>query len=316
MITVLSELGKQLADKWLSLLVLPGALFLAVAFAAYTLGWAHAFDAARLIHQVGTDAKSPVVTGVGGQVVLLVAVLAASAGIGIVAQAMGSLIETIVLAVGWREWPARLPALVERRVDSRQRRWKDAHKKYSRLYRQARAPNPADRPTAAALHAAARDRNRISSELPERPTWTGDRVSAAAIRLERDLHLDLATLWPHLWLILPEPDRTQITDARGDLSRAAALGGWAVLYTPLTWWWWPALPIAVTLAAVARHRIRVAVEAYALLLEASARLYVGTLANQLGMAHQGLPTRQLGDELIHFLRSSPPPPDRKAPAVG
>jgi hypothetical protein len=312
---MLSELGKQLADRWLSLLVLPGALLLAVAFAAYTLGWAHAFDAARLIHQVATDAKSPVVTGVGGQVVLLVAVLAAAAGVGILAQALGSLIETAVLAAGWREWSPRLSALVERRVSSRQRRWNDAHEKYYRLYRQALLPDPADRPAPAALHAAARDRNRVSSELPERPTWTGDRVSAAAVRLERDLHLDLATLWPHLWLILPESDRTQISDARGDLSRAAALAGWAVLYAPLTWLWWPALPLAVILAAVARHRIRLAADAYALLLEAATRLYVGTLATQLGMKGQGPPTRQLGDEVIHFLRSSPPPPNWKAPAA-
>lgn len=312
MTAVLGELGKQLASRWLSLLVLPGALFLAVVFAAHTLGQADALSTARLVHQVTVSAKSPVVTTVGGQVVLLVAVLAAAAGAGIVAQALGSLIETVVLAAGWRDWPARLAALVEPLVNSRQGRWDEAHETYHRLYRQALAPNPADRPDPAALHAAARDRNRISRERPERPTWSGDRVSAAAVRLDRDLHLDLATVWPYLWLILPEPDRAQITDARSDLGRAAALGGWAILYAPLTWWWWPAAPLAVILAAVTRHRIRVAAQAYALLLEAATRLYAGALATQLGVDPQGPFSRQLGDELTRYLRSSPPAPRRSA----
>jgi hypothetical protein len=309
---MLGELGKQLADRWLSLLVLPGALFLAVVFAAHTLGQTHALSVSQLIHQVTADAKSPVVTSVGGQVVLLAAVLAASAGSGVLAQALGSLIETAVLAAGWREWPEQLSALVARRVTSRQSRWDAADEKYYGLYRQALAPDPADRPSPTALRAAARKRNRISREWPERPTWSGDRISAAAVCLDRDLHLDLATLWPHLWLTLPEQDRTQITIARGDMARAATLGGWAILYAPLTWWWWPAASLTVILAAAARHRIRLAAETYALLLEAAARLHVGALATELGMDHQGPLTRQLGDELTRYLRSSPPPPHQHA----
>ena len=127
---MLGELGKQLADRWLSLLVLPGALFLAVVFAAHTLGQAQALSVSQLIHQVTDDAKSPAVTSVGGQVVLLVTILAAAAGIGLVAQALGSLVETAVLAAGWREWPGRLPAVVEGRVTSRQRCWDAADEEY------------------------------------------------------------------------------------------------------------------------------------------------------------------------------------------
>lgn len=309
---MLGELGKQLADRWLSLLVLPGALFLAVVFAAHTLGQAQALSVSQLIHQVTDDAKSPAVTSVGGQVVLLVTTLAAAAGIGLVAQALGSLVETAVLAAGWREWPGRLPAVVEGRVTSRQRCWDAADEKYYGLYQQALAPNPADRPVPAALHAAIRKRNRISRERPERPTWSGDRINVAAICLDRDLHLDLATLWPHLWLTLPEQDRTQIAGARGDLARAATLGGWAILYAPLTWWWWPAAPLAVIIAAAAKHRFRLAAETYGLLLEAAARLHADALATQLGMEHKGPFTRQLGDELTRYLRSSPRPPNRHA----
>ncbi|WP_326770755.1 hypothetical protein OG978_44460 (plasmid) [Streptomyces sp. NBC_01591] len=45
---LLSELGKKLAERWFSLLVLPGALYLAVLAVAQTLGHTHPFDALRL----------------------------------------------------------------------------------------------------------------------------------------------------------------------------------------------------------------------------------------------------------------------------
>ena len=72
----LDELGKKLADRWLQLLVLPGAFYLAVAIAARTLGQSRPFDLHRLITQVIAWAKTPAATTVGGQVVLLAAALA------------------------------------------------------------------------------------------------------------------------------------------------------------------------------------------------------------------------------------------------
>jgi hypothetical protein len=301
---MLDELSKQLGDRWLSLLALPGALFLAVAFTAHTLGWTAALSATRLIRQVAADAKSPVLAGLGGQVVVLLAVLAASAGVGIAAQALGGFIETTVLAAEWRGWPTGLAALAQSRVNRRQERWDGARASYDDLHLQMRDPDPDGRPAVARLSAAARNYKRIASERPERPTWSGDQLSGAAVRLERDLHLDLATLWPHLWLILPESERTQITGARNDMAQSAVLGGWALLYIPLTWWWWPALPLAIILAAVARRRFRLAAQAYALLLEAAARIHVGPFAAQLGLEHQGSITPVLGDRLMRFLKGT------------
>ncbi len=45
---------------------------------------------------------------------------------------------------------------------------------------------------------------RIATEAPDRPTWSGDRIHAVTVCLERDLHLDLPLVWPHLWLTLRE----------------------------------------------------------------------------------------------------------------
>lgn len=49
---LLTELGTHLAERRLSLLVLPGALFLAAAFAARTLGHADAVDLDLLVGEV------------------------------------------------------------------------------------------------------------------------------------------------------------------------------------------------------------------------------------------------------------------------
>ena len=71
-------------------------------------------------------------------------------------------------------------------------------------------------------------------EEPTCPTWSGDRIHAATVRVERDHHLDLATVWPYLWLTMPDSTRAEITAARDALSRATTLAGWGLLCYP-----WP-----------------------------------------------------------------------------
>ncbi|MGW4412771.1 hypothetical protein ACWEJ6_52930 [Nonomuraea sp. NPDC004702] len=305
---LLSELGKKIAERWLSLLVLPGALFLAVALAARTLGHAHALNLGWLTAEIGMWARSPVVGTVGGQVIVLGAILAAAAAAGLVAQACGSALEYVVLAAGWRTWPwpLRLPAgqLVARRA----RRWSAKNAVHQRVREQdADALAHGRRADPAPRHRARRAVERISAEPPDRPTWSGDRTHAVALRLERDLQLDLATVWPHLWLHLPDTVRAEIGEARVALARATTLGGWALLYLPLTIWWWPALPTAAVLAMVSKHRVRSATDAYATLVEACVRLHVAGLADHLGIDHAGRPTTDLGATVTRFLTSSRPP---------
>ncbi|MEW2353609.1 hypothetical protein [Spirillospora sp. NPDC029432] len=280
---LLGELGKKLAERWLSLLVLPGALFLAVAAAALVLGHGHALDAGRLAREITRHAGARPVRTAGGQVLLLAAVLAGAAAVGVVVQALGALVERLVLAAGWRRWPGLPRAVARRRVERRRRRWDERQAAWEAASARARRPRPEDRPDPAALHKAAGDRDRIAPERPDRPTWSGDRVHAVAVRLDRDHHLDLATVWPPLWLELPAAVRAELTAARADLSRAAALAGWAVLYASLTVWWWPAAPLALVMALTARHRVRASTDAYARLMEAAVRLHGTTLAVALGL---------------------------------
>ncbi|MFF4835059.1 hypothetical protein [Streptomyces sp. NPDC001315] len=304
----MSALGQKLAERWLSLLVLPGALFLATAAAARILGQTHALDYVRLTERITQWARSPAVTTVGGQVVLISAVLAAAAGAGLAAQGLGSLIQRTALAADWHIWPTPLARCARTVVTRRRARWIAAvHRYQQQLNTDARSlARTGSRPDPAPRRAAFLAVQRIAAEEPDRPTWSGDRIQAAAVRLQRDHHLDVSVLWPHLWLTVPETTRVEITSAERALTRAAALGGWALLYTPLTAWWWPAAPLAAALALTARYRIRNAVDTYAQLLEAAVRLHATDLATQLGIAHVGPSDPALGDALTQHLRARAP----------
>ncbi|WP_328842654.1 hypothetical protein [Streptomyces sp. NBC_00258] len=305
---LLSQLGTKLAERWLSLLVLPGALYLAVAATAHTLGHTHPFELPRLTHQITTWARHPATSTVGGQVVLLAAILAGAAATGLAAQALGSLTERLCLAADWPTWPPPLRQLAAKQTARRHGRWTEAARTWHHHREQdAQALARGQRPDPVTRHAAERAVTRIAPEKPERPTWSGDRINAVAVRLDRDHHLVLATLWPHLWLILPEEVRTQITTARQNLTRATALTAWALLYLPLTVWWWPAALITATLTLTGWVRTRTATDTYALLLEASTRLHIRDLADHLGLDPTGRLAPETGDTLTHHLTPTPPP---------
>ncbi|MET8178647.1 hypothetical protein [Streptomyces sp. NPDC005336] len=306
----LSALGQKLAERWLTQLVLPGALFLATATAAHTLGQTQALDYHRLADRITHWAQTPAAPTHGGQAVLLGAILAIAAASVLAAQGLGALVQHATLAADWRTWPRPLRQWAHTRVTRRHTRWRAAAHRYQRqldadarilaLHRRRADPTP----RRAAHHAMLR----IATEAPDRPTWSGDRIHATAIRLERDHHLDLPVLWPHLWLTLPETTRTEITGTEQALTRATTLAGWALLYAPLTIWWWPAAPLSAAIALTARYRIRTTTDTYAQLLEAAARLHATDLAAQLGIAHTGPADPTLGDALTHQLRTRTPPP--------
>jgi hypothetical protein len=303
-----AELGKKLAERWLSLLVLPGALYLVVAFAAYALGQAHPFATGRIVDRV-TALTS--VRGTGTQVALLLVTLAGAAVAGLVAQGLGSGIERVALAADWPGWPAPARRLADRAVRRRQRRWDAAARAYEvRRDEAARTRARGGHADPAPRNEAWRQMTRIAAERPGRPTALSDRVHAAATRLDRDLNVDLALVWPYLWLTLPDATRAEVTGVRQALSRAAVLAAWAVLYLLLAVWWWPAAPAAAVVAVVSVVRLRSATDAYALLLEAATRLHLGELARHLGLDPAGPATAELGDRITRLLTGRERPPVR------
>ncbi len=296
-----SALGKSLAERWLSLLALPGALFCAVALAAHTTGQRHPFQVGGLADHFAHWSQSAALRHVSGQVLLLIALLVGAAGTGAAAQALGSLVEQLALADDWRQWPNPLRDLVKQLVASRRTRWDKASAHWQRAETELRlARENGEPPSYDTRDEAYWAMARISVERPDRPTWSGDRLNAVGVRLNRDLHLDLAVVWPYLWLRMPHDVREEMSAARAALSRAATLLAWSLLYLLLAGWWWPATLVAAGAALAGRSRLRSATHEYAELLEAVTRSRVGELADGNSL------TPEQGEQLTHALQRSKP----------
>ncbi|MFZ3492947.1 hypothetical protein ACODT5_06880 [Streptomyces sp. 5.8] len=305
---LLGELGKKLAERWLTLLVLPGVLLLATLASALTLGHLHALDLARLTHEIDRWAASPRWTTTGRLAVVLTAILLASAVAGLAAQAAGSAIERVSLAADWTQWPWGARQLARHHTATRRARWDRHAETYQMLLGQERAritvPS-SEGSSGARTHSMEEARTamlRIAEERPARPTWIGDRINATAIRLERQFDVDLGLVWPHLWLMLPDTARTEVTAARGRLTGATTLLGWGLLYAAIGTMWWPGLLVSTVVCVTGWRRSREAADAYSLLLEASSRLYMRELADQVGFDHIGLLNPQIGGDLSDHIK--------------
>ncbi|MFI7316773.1 hypothetical protein [Streptomyces venezuelae] len=288
---LLATLGGKLTERWLNLLVLPGALFLAAAAVGTTLGHRRWHDVDGLRATLDDLAARPALDHTGTAALLVALVLLTATAASLAAQFLGGVIEQY-----WLRY-ARDPisyALVARR-----------RRKWANLERELDAAYPVTRPVAdtsgdasgaddgeaaatpplsfARIQTLTDARNRVALREPTRPTWYGDRMQATADRVEAAYGVDLAALWPRLWLILPEPAVRHVQSAHDSFSAAARLAAWAVAYALLACWWWPAALVAVGCAAVARSRARGALEALAGLIEAAVDVHGRELAARVGL---------------------------------
>ncbi|AXK35769.1 hypothetical protein DVA86_27205 [Streptomyces armeniacus] len=299
---LLTELGKQIAERWLSLLVLPGALLLTVLAAGHELGHRRWYDIAVLPGRLG--AYTDQWAGTSSRLVALLAgVLVASAACGVCAQALGSLLERGWLAAGWQGWPAPVRRLAERRTERRRARYAGRRDAVARA---AAEHGPGTRAVQAARHRL----RRVAQVAPDRPTWAGDRLHATETRLRRDLGVDVGMVWPQLWLAASDTTRAEVTAAREAMARAATLAGWGLLYLLVAAAWWPGLLVSAAVTATAWHRARAATDTYATLVEAVTRFHFPDLARQLGLLAEGSPpSRRTGELVTEYAASGRLPSD-------
>ncbi|WP_371673911.1 hypothetical protein OG985_43285 [Streptomyces sp. NBC_00289] len=268
------ELARKVAERWVMLLVLPGALFVLLAVVGVRLGHADPFDVAEVERTISGVADT--VSGrFGAQVLLLVAVLLAATGTGLAVQALAGVTRLVWLG----RWPRPLSRWVVRR---RRARW---HALLDRRRALAR-DHPARTRTAERqeeIDSLAARMTRIAPAEPGRPTWMGDRMHAVEqVALHRH-GLDLAFGWSRLWLVLPDTVRAEVVAAEAAFAGAVASGTWAWPYLVLGVLWWPALLIGFGIGVTGWARARAAVGDLAALSEASIDLHGRTLAAALGV---------------------------------
>jgi hypothetical protein len=288
---LLGQLGARLTDRWASLVVLPGLLYVGVATLAGVLGQRHWRDVGAARAWVDRVADAPGLSTAGGVILTLGGILVAANAAGLAARLLG------VLTLRWwlGAWPPPLHRLAGWATGRRRRRWSGLQDRFS----SAALANPRQESLARQL---AHARNRIAAAQPRRPTWMGDRLAAVETRVEAAYGLDLVSCWPRTWLIIPESTRAEVNSARAEVDGAATLAGWAALYLPLAVLWWPAAVIGLLTWLTAYRAGRHAVAVHADLVESVLDLHSTTLARALGVEGTGTMTPDDGREVTRRLR--------------
>ena len=274
------ELGKQLAARWLSLLAVPGALYVAACLIAAQLGQAHALQVHRLIDALNTlgthESHRPAMT----QALTLIAFLLAASAIGLVVQALSGPVRALCLG----QWPRGAGFLADRLAERRNRRWHALLDQRRGL--EARTPKSARTSTEQReIDRIAGRMNAMSRAEPGRPTWMGDRIHALSQVAVNRYGLDLEFGWSRLWLTLPSDRvREEISAAQSTFAAAVYTFTWSVPYLILAAWWWPSAAVAVVIAATGRQRCRAGIDLLADLVEAVIDTDGRTLAIALGVA--------------------------------
>ncbi|MFC8078977.1 hypothetical protein ACFUN8_25990 [Streptomyces sp. NPDC057307] len=217
MSTMVTELGKRVVDRWATLLVLPGLLFVAGAWAARELGHTGFADVGQVERALDALAdavsKDPARLAVGAVVLPLL-----SAGAGLAAQACS----TGVSRLWFGPWPRWLARPERRLTDHRARLWRARADAY-----QAAVARGAEQ---SELDVLAASRNDLGLGPPQRPTWPADRMAAVESRVWAWYRVDVAFAWPRLWLLLSVEEQDALRGAHDRVNAALALAGWG--YSP------------------------------------------------------------------------------------
>ena len=300
----LAELGTRLADKWMTLLVLPGLIYLAVLAAAAELGQRRALDLLALRPAINRVAGQPAAGSTGAIILAALVILAAAAAAAMVANGLGQLAERGWMATGDR-WPVSI--LVQRR----QERWDKANERVQKAtiaLAQAELANP-EGPRLPELRQRLKQdiarRSAINPTRPQRPTWIGDRLVAIDERVYRKYGIDWAVTWPRLWLVMPDTARDELSAAGDAFSASARLSAWSVLYLPIAWLWWPALLVTGCLGLASWIRGRDRTVNLANLIESAVDLYARDLATGLGLTADGPLSRATGLAITSMIRKDP-----------
>ncbi|OLE28372.1 MAG: hypothetical protein AUG49_02620 [Catenulispora sp. 13_1_20CM_3_70_7] len=259
---VLAELGKKVADLWLTTLLLPGLLLVAAVVCGGLLGQGDALDHARLAAEVQRRGSGmrPWPTAL---VLVVIAVLLAAAAAGLLARALGDGVNKLMMA----------------RRPQRCVRW-----------RRDRAVRAAGVRTLPAAY------------LPQRVTAAGDSFRLVGARVDAQYGLSVTRVWPRLWLLLSEQSRAPLVNGYASYQGATRLIAWGLLYIALGVVWWPAGVAGAVAVVAGYRRATAAAAAVADLIEATVDVHQLDLAAAVGIPlAQGRLTPAEGAQIDNIL---------------
>jgi hypothetical protein len=266
------ELAKKLAERWVAVLLLPGLLLAAAAWASVHLG--HSLAVPQLTRAAADLGKVFARQPGGVQALLVAALLLVSTGAGLAVQALAPLMRLI--------WLGRWPVLQREGTVRRRARWYEQVDERRRLTRNHPVGSRTQDQQRLIDEAAGRA-NRIALAEPGRPTWMGDRISAVEQIAFNRYGLDLTFAWPRLWLVLPDQTRAELNTAHSAFAAAVITGTWAWPYLLLGLVCWPAALAGVVAGAAGWAQARTAVADMTALSEATLDLHLRALALALGV---------------------------------
>jgi hypothetical protein len=231
--------GGKLADRWLAVSV-PALVFWLGGLAAWTY------------QRGGLDSLS---TKTGWlekqtapiQVLVIVIALLAVAASAVLVERLAT--PTLRLLEGyWPSWSAplrrRLTARLVERARADKRRWQHAYA----------AVRPPATPTAEQLSTYARlerrRRRRPAAATYFLPTPIGNILRAAERRPVDKYGLETISLWPRLWLLLPDSTRRELLAARTSVDGAVTAAIWGLFFCGFAPFTLLAVPVGLTVTAV------------------------------------------------------------------
>jgi hypothetical protein len=284
--------GAKLADRWMAVSA-PALVF----WLGGLLAWTHGHDGTHRITN-WLDKQGP-----PAQVLTILIVLLGVAGSGIAVQQLVT--PSLRLLEGY--WPGWLEPLRAMRIRHVERKAKAEHAEWQELAPAVFASSAA--PTREQLKRMTRVdermRRRPRSAIHYMPTRIGNILRAAETWPLDKYGLDTVTVWPRLWLTLPDNTRKELEKSRTALDAAVSSSVWSVLFLAFSAWTPLAIPAALIVTTIILvHVLPSRAEVYADILEASFDLHRMALYQQLRWP---LPTnpqeeRGLGLLLTAYLR--------------